>query len=82
VEAALLSKCGLKKLRPAKRRKYDWITIAEQRMTPERWRQIEDLYNLARDHGDGVLANADSDLRGEVEALLAQNSTGMLDKDA
>jgi Tol biopolymer transport system component len=82
VEAALLSKCGLKKLRPAKRRKYDWITIAEQRMTPERWRQIEDLYNLARDHGDGVLANADSDLREEVEALLAQNSTGMLDKDA
>ena len=45
-------------------------------MTPERWRQIEDLYNSARDNGSGVLANADPDIRREVEALLAQNSSG------
>jgi serine/threonine protein kinase len=49
-------------------------------MLPERWRQIEDLYHLACDRGDGVLANADPDIRREVEALLAQNSAGILDK--
>ena len=52
-------------------------------MTPERWRQIEDLYNSARDHGSGVLANADPDIRREVEALLAQESGGrILDRPA
>jgi serine/threonine protein kinase len=42
-------------------------------MTPERWRQIEDLYNLASARGSEVLANADPDIRREVEALLAQD---------
>ncbi len=52
-------------------------------MTPERWREIEDLYNAARDRGPEVLANADSDLRREVQALLAQNSSGeILDRQA
>jgi serine/threonine protein kinase len=47
-------------------------------MTPERWRQIEDLYNLACDRGDGVLADADPDLRQEVQKLLAQKSGGKI----
>ena len=47
-------------------------------MTPERWRQIEDLYNAACDHGPGVLANADPELRREVQALLAQKSGGRI----
>ena len=41
-------------------------------MTPERWRQIEDLYNLASDRGPEVLANADPEIRREVEALPGQ----------
>ena len=48
-------------------------------MSPERWRQIEELYNSARDRGAGVLANADPELRREVEAMLAQSSGGILD---
>ncbi len=52
-------------------------------MTPERWRQIEDLYNLACDQGLGVLAKADPELRREVEELLAQKSGGkILDRAA
>src|ERR1700722_17812823 len=52
-------------------------------MTPERVRQIEDLYHAAREDR-GVLAKADPDLRREVESLLAQDSskTGMLDPTA
>ena len=65
-------------LRRAKRREYDWVTIAEHRMTPERWRQIEDLYNLACDRGDGVLADADPDLRREIQEMLAQKSGGKI----
>jgi eukaryotic-like serine/threonine-protein kinase len=45
-------------------------------MTPERLRQIEELYHSARQRGSGVLDNADPDLRREVQALLDQNSTG------
>jgi serine/threonine protein kinase/tetratricopeptide (TPR) repeat protein len=43
-------------------------------MTPERWRQIEELYQAARDTEKraSVLAQADPELRREVEALLAQ----------
>jgi serine/threonine-protein kinase len=43
-------------------------------MTPERWRQIEDLYQAARDPEKraSVLATADPELRRAVEALLAQ----------
>jgi eukaryotic-like serine/threonine-protein kinase len=43
-------------------------------MTPERWRQVEELYQAARDPEKraSVLAAADPELRREVEALLAQ----------
>src|SRR5277367_2409063 len=47
-------------------------------MTPERWRQIEDLYNLACDRGDGILEDADPELRREVQELLAQKSGGKI----
>jgi serine/threonine protein kinase len=52
-------------------------------MTPERFRQIEELYHAAR-KDRAVLAQADPDLRREVESLLAQDSskTGMLDQPA
>ena len=43
-------------------------------MTPERVRQIEDLYHAAREDR-AVLAQADPDLRREVESLLAQDSS-------
>src|SRR5258706_8006456 len=45
-------------------------------MTPERWRQIEELYQAARDPETraSVLAAADPELRREVEALLAQEA--------
>jgi hypothetical protein len=52
-------------------------------MTPERWRQIEDLYNLACDRGEGVLEDADPELRREVQEMLAQESGGkILDRAA
>jgi hypothetical protein len=47
-------------------------------MTPERWRQIEDLYNLACDRGDAVLADADPEMRREVQEMLAQKSSGKI----
>jgi serine/threonine protein kinase len=43
-------------------------------MTPERWRQIEELYHAAREHGPAVLANADPEVRAQVEEPLAQRS--------
>jgi serine/threonine protein kinase len=43
-------------------------------MTPERWRQIEDLYHAARERGAGVLSDVDPELRSQVESLLAQRS--------
>jgi eukaryotic-like serine/threonine-protein kinase len=45
-------------------------------MIPQRWRQIEELYHAVRESGAGVLADADPDLRSEVERLLAQDSEG------
>ena len=55
-------------------------------MTPERWRQIKELYRAARDAATraDVLAAADPELRGEVESLLAQDSptTGIPDQPA
>ncbi len=39
-------------------------------MTPERWRQIEELYHAAQEQGRGVLATIDPDVRTEVERLL------------
>src|SRR5579863_1709763 len=52
-------------------------------MTPERFRQIEELYHAARENR-AVLAQADSELRREVESLLAKDSSkpGMLDQPA
>ena len=45
-------------------------------MSPERWRQVEDLYHAALDQtGDErlrLLAGADPEMRREVESLLAQ----------
>ena len=43
-------------------------------MSPERWRQVEELYHSARDQGTGILANADPELRREVQRLLARDS--------
>src|SRR5229473_1442890 len=52
-------------------------------MTPDRWRQIEELYHSARERGVGVLADTDPELRREVERLLAQDSDGrILDQPA
>jgi serine/threonine protein kinase len=56
-------------------------------MTPERWRQIEELYHAAQERAPAdraaVLAQADPELRREVEALLAQDASGkILDRAA
>jgi Tol biopolymer transport system component/predicted Ser/Thr protein kinase len=52
--------------------------------TPERWQKIEDLYHAALERGQDVLADADPELRREVESLLAAAPTGkgLLDKAA
>jgi eukaryotic-like serine/threonine-protein kinase len=51
-------------------------------MDPERWRHIEELYESAVERSPAdraaLLAQADPDLRGEVEAMLAQPSGGAL----
>jgi serine/threonine protein kinase len=53
-------------------------------MTPERWRQIEDVYHAALERGPGVLAGADPELRREVESLLAEDGSraGMIEQPA
>ena len=52
-------------------------------MTPDRWRQIEELYQSARDRGVAVLKGSDPELRREVERMLAQDSDGkILDRPA
>jgi hypothetical protein len=56
-------------------------------MTSERWRQIEDLFHAARERtGDeraALLAGADAEVRGQVEALLARDESGkFLDRPA
>jgi hypothetical protein len=47
-------------------------------MTPQRWREIEDLYHAALDRAPGaraaLLEAADPELRREVESLLAQEA--------
>jgi len=48
--------------------------FVERCMSPQRWRQIEELYHAARENGEAVLADADPDLREEVQRLLAQDS--------
>jgi len=54
-------------------------------MTPERLQQIEELYHSARERGAAVLADADPELRREVEKLLAEDTEGggkLLDQSA
>jgi serine/threonine protein kinase/dienelactone hydrolase len=52
-------------------------------MTPGRWKQIEDLYNSARERGVAVLEGTDPEIRREVERMLAQDSDGqILDRPA
>ncbi len=43
-------------------------------MTPEHRRQIDDLYHLAQERGRAALADADPELRLEVEKLLAHRA--------
>lgn len=49
-------------------------------MTSQRWRQIEELYHSASEHGVSVLDGVDPEIRGEVEKLLthASDSGGKL----
>ena len=56
-------------------------------MTPERFRQIEELYHAARERTGAeraaLLAHTDPELRREIESLLAQPSGGQfLDQPA
>jgi len=57
-------------------------------MTPERWQQIETLYHSARERAPAdraaLLAQADPELRREVEAMLVQDGSGgkILDRPA
>ena len=56
-------------------------------MTPERFRQIEELYHAAREgtaeERAALLAQTDPELRREVESLLAQpNGDEFLDRPA
>jgi hypothetical protein len=51
-------------------------------MTPERWRQVEELYRAARElpaaDRERVLREAAEELRDEVELLLAQDLASVL----
>lgn len=54
-------------------------------MSPQRWREIEELYHSARESGEAVLAGADPELREQVRKLLAQDAesgTKLLDRRA
>jgi serine/threonine protein kinase len=43
-------------------------------LTSQRWRQIEELYHSACEHGMAVLDGAEPEIRCEVEKLLSQDS--------
>src|SRR5882724_11077559 len=51
-------------------------------MNPELWRQIEELYHAAREctieERPALLAQAEPEVRGRVEALLAQEGSGKI----
>jgi len=47
-------------------------------MSPERWRQIEELYHAAQERGRAILIDVAPELRREVERLLAQDSGGKI----
>ena len=54
-------------------------------MSSQRWRQIEDLYHSACEHGVAVLDGVDPDIRQQVEKLLSHNSVSggkLLDQHA
>jgi len=54
-------------------------------MSPQRWREIEQLYHSARESGEAVLAGVDPELREQVRKLLAQDaesSSKLLDQRA
>lgn len=54
-------------------------------MNPQRWRQIDEFYHLARESGRECLAEAPAEIRSEVERLLAQDSESgdkLLDQNA
>lgn len=55
-------------------------------MSPERLLQVEELYHSARERAPKdraeLLAQADLELRREVESLLAQDGEGVLDHPA
>ena len=56
-------------------------------MSPERWKQVDDLYHAVLERAPGecalLLEQADSELRREVESLLAQPSRiGVFDRPA
>jgi eukaryotic-like serine/threonine-protein kinase len=56
-------------------------------VTPEHWRQIEDLYHAAQDRGPAeraaLLERTDPDIRARVERMLALDSSGqILDQSA
>jgi serine/threonine protein kinase len=43
-------------------------------MTPERWQEVEELYQAVQDRGRQAMADAGPELRREVESLLAKDS--------
>jgi Tol biopolymer transport system component/predicted Ser/Thr protein kinase len=43
-------------------------------LSSQRWRQVEELYHSACEHGIAVLDGADPEVRREVEKLLSHNS--------
>jgi eukaryotic-like serine/threonine-protein kinase len=55
-------------------------------MTPERFRQIEELYHAAREQTgtkrEALLAQANPEMRREIEELLAQKESGFLARPA
>src|SRR6202050_179641 len=62
-------------------------TFEVMSMTPDRWRQIEDLYHAARERGPAervaLLERTDPDIRARVERMLAMDSAGqILDQSA
>src|ERR1700686_2365772 len=50
-------------------------------MTPERWRQLEELYDAMRDlptaESNAMLERADSELRASLEAIMEQDGSAL-----
>jgi serine/threonine protein kinase/Tol biopolymer transport system component len=51
-------------------------------MTPERWQQIEALYNAVQERGLEALRDVEPTLKKEVQSMLAQHTAGILDHQA